>query len=55
MLNRTLEDTARDQLPTGFYTIDHNPLGPAIQPVFHPAERMPIQTMGSQHVLSKPI
>jgi len=23
-------------------------LGPAIQPVLHPAERTPIQTMGSQ-------
>jgi len=37
-----------DWLPTGFNSIDHNPLGPAIQPAFHPAEHMPIQTVGSQ-------
>ena len=41
-------DTARDRPSTGFNSIDHNSLGPAIQPVFHPAECMPIQTTGHQ-------
>lgn len=43
-----LGDTARDQPPTGFNSIDHNSLDPAIQPLFHPARHTPIQTMGSQ-------
>jgi len=37
-----------DRLPTKFNSIDHNSLGLAIQPVFYPVERTPIQTMGSQ-------
>ena len=37
-----------DWLPTGFNSTDHNSLGPDIQPVFHPAGSMTIQTMGSQ-------
>ena len=44
----SLGDTTCDWLPTGFNSTDHNSLGLAIQPVFHPAEHMRIQTMGSQ-------
>ena len=44
----SLGDTTCDWLPTGFNSIDHNSLGLAIQTVLHPAERTPIQTMGSQ-------
>jgi len=31
-------NTAHDHLPAGFNSIHHNSLGPAIQPVLHPAE-----------------
>uniref|UniRef100_A0A8C3KC32 CNH domain-containing protein n=1 Tax=Calidris pygmaea TaxID=425635 RepID=A0A8C3KC32_9CHAR len=33
---RALGDTTRDQPPTGFNSIHHHSLGPAIQPVFNP-------------------
>ncbi|PKU34768.1 ubiquitin carboxyl-terminal hydrolase 4 [Limosa lapponica baueri] len=45
---RALGDTTRDRLPTGFNSIHHHSLGPALQPVFNPAESTPIQAMGSQ-------
>ncbi|KAK4828028.1 hypothetical protein QYF61_022805 [Mycteria americana] len=46
--HRALGNTTCDRLPTGFNSIHHNSLGPAIQPVFYPAKNMPIQAMSSQ-------
>ncbi|KAK4827926.1 hypothetical protein QYF61_022374 [Mycteria americana] len=46
--HRALGNTACDRLPTGFTSIHHHSLGPAIQPVFYPAKRTPIQAMSSQ-------
>ncbi|KAK4827220.1 hypothetical protein QYF61_015248 [Mycteria americana] len=46
--HRALGNTACDQPPTGFNSIHHHALGPAIQPVFYPAKRAPIQDMSSQ-------
>ncbi|PKU28149.1 wd repeat-containing protein hypothetical protein [Limosa lapponica baueri] len=45
---RALGGTTRDRTPTGFNSIHHHSLGPALQPVFNPAESTPIQAMGSQ-------
>ncbi|PKU45128.1 hypothetical protein llap_4579 [Limosa lapponica baueri] len=45
---RALGDPTRDRPPTGFNSIHHHSLGPALQPVFNPAEGTPIQAMGSQ-------
>ena len=42
---RALRDTTHDWLPTGFNSIDHNSLGPAIQLVLHPADCTPIQKL----------
>ncbi|KAK4829635.1 hypothetical protein QYF61_005846 [Mycteria americana] len=46
--HRALGNTACDQPPTGFYSIHHHPLGPAVQPVLYPAKRTPVQAMSSQ-------
>ena len=43
-----LGGTARDWPPAGFYSIDHDSLGPAIQSLFYPVEHTQIQTMGIQ-------
>jgi len=47
-LYQALRNTTRDWLPTRSDSSDHNRWCPAIQPVFYPAEHMPIQTMGNQ-------
>ncbi|KAK4814940.1 hypothetical protein QYF61_006884 [Mycteria americana] len=46
--HRALGDTTCDRLPTGFNSIHHHSLGPAIQPVLYPAKSTPIQAMSSQ-------
>ncbi|KAK4817542.1 hypothetical protein QYF61_019460 [Mycteria americana] len=46
--HRALGDTACDQPPTGVNSIHHHSLGPAIQPVLHPAKSTPVQAMSSQ-------
>ncbi|KAK4832039.1 hypothetical protein QYF61_020554 [Mycteria americana] len=46
--HRALGNTACDRPPTGFNSIPHNSLGPAIQPVLYPAKSTPIQAMSSQ-------
>ncbi|KAK4814948.1 hypothetical protein QYF61_006892 [Mycteria americana] len=46
--HRALGDTTCDQLPTGFNSIHHHSLGPAIQPVLYPAKSTPVQAMSSQ-------
>ncbi|GAB0181768.1 hypothetical protein GRJ2_000642100 [Grus japonensis] len=40
---RALGNTTCDQPSTGFNSIHHNSLGPAIQPVFYPAKTMPVK------------
>ncbi|GAB0207782.1 mitochondrial enolase superfamily member 1 [Grus japonensis] len=42
-----LGNTTCDQLPTGFNSIHHSSLGPAIQTVFYPAKSTPIKAMSS--------
>ncbi|KAK4832559.1 hypothetical protein QYF61_024059 [Mycteria americana] len=46
--HRALGNTTCDQLPTGVNSIHHHSLGLAIQPVFYPAKRTPIQAMSIQ-------
>ncbi|KAK4829505.1 hypothetical protein QYF61_005144 [Mycteria americana] len=46
--HRALGNTTCDQLPTGFNSIHHNSLGPAIQSVLYPAKSTPVQAMSSQ-------
>ncbi|KAK4831894.1 hypothetical protein QYF61_020041 [Mycteria americana] len=46
--HRALGDTACDRPPTGFNSIHHHSLGPAIQPVLYPAKSTPVQAMSSQ-------
>ncbi|KAK4823556.1 LOW QUALITY PROTEIN: hypothetical protein QYF61_003300 [Mycteria americana] len=46
--HRALGNTACDQPPTGFNSIHHHSLGPAIQPVLYPAKSPPVQAMSSQ-------
>ncbi|KAK4826718.1 LOW QUALITY PROTEIN: hypothetical protein QYF61_010933 [Mycteria americana] len=46
--HRALGNTACDRLPTGFNSIHHHSLGPAIQPDFYPAKSTPVQAMSSQ-------
>ena len=42
-----LGNTTSDRLPTGFNSIHHRSLGPAVQPVFYPAKSTPVQAMSS--------
>ncbi|XP_074668081.1 vasculin isoform X1 [Strix aluco] len=53
--NQALGDTTRDWLPTGFNSVHHNSLGPAIQPVFYPAKPAIIQASSSQLRTWRPI
>ncbi|KAK4832282.1 hypothetical protein QYF61_021681 [Mycteria americana] len=46
--HRALGNTTCDQPPTGFNSIHHMSLGPAIQPVLYPAKSTPVQAMSSQ-------
>ncbi|KAK4820014.1 hypothetical protein QYF61_017393 [Mycteria americana] len=46
--HRALGDTTCDQPPTGVNFIHHHSLGPALQPVLHPAKSTPVQAMSSQ-------
>ncbi|KAK4827772.1 hypothetical protein QYF61_021517 [Mycteria americana] len=46
--HRALGNTTCDQPPTGFNSIHHHSLGPAIQPVLYPAKSTPVQAMSSQ-------
>ncbi|KAK4811561.1 hypothetical protein QYF61_016020, partial [Mycteria americana] len=46
--HRALGNTPCDRPPTGFNSIHHHSLGPAIQPVLYPAKSTPIQGMSSQ-------
>ncbi|KAK4827874.1 hypothetical protein QYF61_022268 [Mycteria americana] len=46
--HRALGDTACDRPPTGFNSIHHHSLGPAIQPVLYPVKSTPVQAMSSQ-------
>ncbi|KAK4824615.1 LOW QUALITY PROTEIN: hypothetical protein QYF61_016921 [Mycteria americana] len=46
--HRALGNTACEQPPTGFNSIQYNSLGPAIQPVFYPEKRTPTKAMSSQ-------
>ncbi|KAK4806232.1 hypothetical protein QYF61_013376 [Mycteria americana] len=46
--HRALGNTACDRPPTGFTSIHHHSLGPAIQLVLHPAKSTPVQAMSSQ-------
>ncbi|KAK4822567.1 LOW QUALITY PROTEIN: hypothetical protein QYF61_016136 [Mycteria americana] len=46
--HRALGNTACDRPPTGFNSIHHHSLGPAIQPVLYPVKSTPIQAMSSQ-------
>ncbi|KAK4832141.1 LOW QUALITY PROTEIN: hypothetical protein QYF61_020881 [Mycteria americana] len=46
--HRALGNTACDRPPSGFNSIHHHSLGPAIQPVLYPAKSTPIQAMNSQ-------
>ncbi|KAK4831994.1 hypothetical protein QYF61_020377 [Mycteria americana] len=46
--HRALGNTTCDRPPTGFNSIHHHSLGPAIQPVFYPAKSTPVQAMSSQ-------
>ncbi|KAK4831896.1 hypothetical protein QYF61_020043 [Mycteria americana] len=46
--HRALGNTACDWPPTGFNSIHHHSLGPAIQPVLYPAKSAPVQAMSSQ-------
>ncbi|KAK4830788.1 hypothetical protein QYF61_013621 [Mycteria americana] len=39
--HRALGNTTCDRPPTGFNSVHHNSLGPAIQPVFYPAKSTP--------------
>ncbi|PKU47931.1 hypothetical protein llap_1781 [Limosa lapponica baueri] len=39
---QALGDITRDRPPTGFNSIHHHSLGPALQPVFNPVESIPI-------------
>ncbi|KAK4807115.1 hypothetical protein QYF61_018456 [Mycteria americana] len=46
--HRALGNTACDWPPSGFNSIHHHSLGPAIQPVLYPAKSTPIQAMSHQ-------
>ncbi|KAK4817555.1 hypothetical protein QYF61_020004 [Mycteria americana] len=46
--HRALGNTTCDRPPTGVNSIHHHSLGPAVQPVLHPAKSTPIQAMSSQ-------
>ncbi|KAK4833094.1 hypothetical protein QYF61_027760 [Mycteria americana] len=46
--HRAMGDTTCDRLPTGFNSIHHHSLGPAVQPVLYQATSTPIQAMSSQ-------
>ncbi|KAK4832035.1 hypothetical protein QYF61_020550 [Mycteria americana] len=46
--HRAPGNTTCDRLPTGFNSIHHHSLGPAIQPVLYPAKSTPVQAMSSQ-------
>ncbi|KAK4810004.1 hypothetical protein QYF61_004911 [Mycteria americana] len=46
--HRALGNTACDRPPTGANSIHHHSLGPAIQPVFCPVKRTPVQATSSQ-------
>ncbi|KAK4824175.1 LOW QUALITY PROTEIN: hypothetical protein QYF61_011472, partial [Mycteria americana] len=46
--HRALGDTTCERPPTGFNSIHHHSLGPAIQPVLYPAKSTPVQAMSSQ-------
>ncbi|KAK4832875.1 hypothetical protein QYF61_025971 [Mycteria americana] len=46
--HRALGNTACDRPPVGVNSIHHHSLGLAIQPVFYPAKRTPIQATSSQ-------
>ncbi|KAK4823194.1 hypothetical protein QYF61_027203 [Mycteria americana] len=46
--HRALGNTACDRPPTGFNSIHHYSLGPAVQPVLYPAKSTPVQAMSSQ-------
>ncbi|KAK4822020.1 hypothetical protein QYF61_006868 [Mycteria americana] len=46
--HRALGNTTCDRPPTGFKSIHHHSLGPAIQPVLYPAKSTPVQAMSSQ-------
>ena len=46
--HQPLGNTTGDWSPAGFHSIHHYSLGPATQPVFNPAKRVPVQAMGCQ-------
>ncbi|KAK4816124.1 hypothetical protein QYF61_011360 [Mycteria americana] len=46
--HRALGNTTCDRPPTGVNSIRHHSLGLAIQPVFYPVKRLPVQAMSSQ-------
>ncbi|KAK4826959.1 hypothetical protein QYF61_012808 [Mycteria americana] len=46
--HRALGNTTCDRPPTGFNSIHHHSLGPAIQPVLYPAKSTPVQAMSRQ-------
>ncbi|KAK4818760.1 hypothetical protein QYF61_018932 [Mycteria americana] len=43
-----LGDATCDRPPSGFNSIHHHSLGPAVQPVLYPAKSTPVQAMSSQ-------